>query len=192
MIWHFWWTEQSQRVEMLKNYYGIFGEHCSLNIPIMPECQMYLFTLFTIVTIVNKRWKQWESGTGLPSASKSQRRPLMASLPGVKIIKEGKTLFCKNWRKKILIVELVQELRGNGQGLKINVPNYRWERMSRRPYHFPKVLRDRVRIIMINIFHYHHLWYYHYYQLTISIGLLLTAQHCSQSTKRSDSLSLMG
>ena len=25
---------------MLKNYSGIFGEHCSLNIPIMPQCQI--------------------------------------------------------------------------------------------------------------------------------------------------------
>ena len=40
--------------------------------------------------------------------------------------------------------------------------------MSRRPNHLPKVLRDRVRIIMIIIFHFHHLWYHHYHQLTIS------------------------
>ena len=58
-----------------------------------------LLTLFTIVKLFNKRWKQWESGTGLPSASKSQRRPLMASSPGVKIIKGGKNLFCKIRKK---------------------------------------------------------------------------------------------
>ena len=37
--------------------------------------------------------------------------------------KWGKNLFCKI--KKILNFELVQELRGNGQGLEVNVPNHR-------------------------------------------------------------------
>ena len=38
--------------------------------------------------------------------------------------KWGKNLICKI-RKKKHFVELVQELRGNGQGLEVNVPNHR-------------------------------------------------------------------
>ena len=48
----------------------------------------------------------------------------MASLPGEKK-KRGKELILQNRKKKTLIVELVQELRGNGQGLEVNVPNHR-------------------------------------------------------------------
>ena len=38
---------------------------------------------------------------------------------------DNKRTYSAKFEEKILIVELFQELRGNGQGLEINVPNYR-------------------------------------------------------------------
>ena len=38
---------------------------------------------------------------------------------------DNKRTYSAKFEEKILIVELFQELRGNGQGLEINVSNYR-------------------------------------------------------------------